>query len=74
MLGWMKHKLDSRLPGEISIISYKQMTSDMAKSKEEIKSLLMKVKEESEKFGLRLNIKKTNIIGWVRSHQFIENR
>ena len=74
MLGWMKHKLDSRLPGEISIISYKQMTSDMAKSKEEIKSLLMKVKEESEKFGLRLNIKKTNIMGWVRSHQFIENR
>ena len=34
----------------------------------------MKVKEESEKFGLRLNIKKTNIMGWVRSHQFIENR
>ena len=73
MLGWMKHKLDSRLPGEISIISYMQMTSDMAKSKEEIKSLLMKVKEE-KKFGLRLNIKKTDIMGWVRSHQFIENR
>ena len=50
------------------------MTPDMAKSKEEIKSFLMKVKEESEKFGLRLNIKKTNIMGWVRSHQFIENR
>ena len=74
MLGWMKHKLDSRLPGEISIISYMQMTPDMAKSKEEIKSLLMKVKEESEKFGLRLNIKKTNIMGWVRSHQFMTNR
>ena len=73
MLSWMKHKLDSRLPGEISIISYMQMTSDMAKSKEEIKSLLMKVKEE-KKFGLRLNIKKTDIMGWVRSHQFIENR
>ena len=58
MSGWMKHKLESRLPGEISIISYMQMTPDMAKSKEEIKSLLMKVKEESEQFGLKLNIKK----------------
>ena len=55
MLGWMKHKQESRLPGEISI------TSDMhmAESEEELKSLLMKVKEESEKVGLKLNIQKT---------------
>ena len=50
MWGWMKHKLESRLPGEISIISDIQRTSPlMAESKEELKSLLMKVKEESEK-------------------------
>ena len=56
MLGWKKHKLESRLPGEISI------TSDMAESEEELKSLLMKVKEESEKVGLKLNIQKTKIM------------
>ena len=58
MLGWMKHKLESRLLGEIST------TSDMlmAESKEELKSLLMKVKEESEKAGLKLNIQKTKIM------------
>ena len=45
MLGWKKHKLESRLPGEISL------TSDM-----------QKVKEESEKVGLKLNIQKTKIM------------
>ena len=53
MLGWRKHKLESRLLGEISITS--DMLADgttlMAES-EELKSLLMKVKEESEKVGL----------------------
>ena len=50
MLGWMKHKLESRLLGEISITSDMQMTPPlMAESEEELKSLLMKVKEESEK-------------------------
>ena len=49
-LDWMKHKLESRLLGEISI------TSDMQKS------LLMKVKVESEKVGLKLNIQKTKIM------------
>ena len=49
-LGWKKHKLESRLLGEISI------TSDMQKS------LLMKVKVESEKVGLKLNIQKTKIM------------
>ena len=61
MLGWRKHKLESRLPGEISITSDMQMT-DMAESEEELKSLLMKVKEESEKVGLKLNIQKTKIM------------
>ena len=55
----MKHNLESRLPGEISIISDMQMTSTlMTESEEEIKSLMMKVKEESEKAGLKLNIQK----------------
>ena len=65
MLGWMKHKLESRLLGEIS------MTSDdtilTAESEEELKSLLMKVKEESEKFGLKLNIQKMKIMASVPS-------
>ena len=57
MPGWMKHKLESRLPGEISITSDMQMTPPlMAESEEERKSLLMKVKEESEKVGLKLNL------------------
>ena len=54
----MKHKLKSRSLGEISITSDMQMTPLMAESKEELKSFLMKVKEESEKTGLKLNIKK----------------
>ena len=65
MPGWMKHKLESRLPGEISITSDMQMTPPfafLAESKEELKSLLMKVKEESEKTGLKLNIQKTKIM------------
>ena len=63
MLGWRKHKLESRLPGEISITSDMQMTPPLwQKSEEELKSLLMKVKEESEKVGLKLNIQKTKII------------
>ena len=53
MLGWKKHKLESRWLGEISITSDMQMTpyADMAESEEDLKSLLMKVKEESEKVG-----------------------
>ena len=56
MLGWKKHKLESRLLGEISITSDMQMTPPLWQSEEELKSLLMKVKEESEKVGLKLNI------------------
>ena len=53
MLGWKKHKLESRLLGEISITS---------ESEEELKSLLMRVKEEREKVSLKLNIQKTKIM------------
>ena len=63
MLGWMKHKLESRLPGEISITSDMQMTPPLwQKAKKELKSLLMKMKVESEKTGLKLNIQKTKIM------------
>ena len=62
MLGWMKHKLESRLQGEISITSNMQMTPPLTESREELKSLSMKVKEENEKEGLKLNIKKTKIM------------
>ena len=63
MLGWRKHKLESRFLGEISITSDNaDDPSLMAESEEELKSLLMKVKEESEKVGLKLNIQKTKIM------------
>ena len=62
MLDWMKHKLESRLPREISITSDMQMTPLVAESKEELKSFLMKVKEETEKIGLKLNIQKAKIM------------
>ena len=57
MLGWKKHKLESRLPGEISITSDMQMTPPMAE-REDLKSLLMKVKEESGKAGLKTQYSK----------------
>ena len=60
MLGWSKHKLESRLPGEISVTS--NNTTLTAESEEELKSLLMKMKEESKKVGLKLNIQKTKIM------------
>ena len=63
MPGLMKHKLESRLLGEISITSDMQMTPHLTtESKEELKSLLMKVKEESAKVDLKLNIQKTKIM------------
>ena len=60
--GLMMHKLESRFLGEISINSDMQMTPLMVESGEGLKSLLMKVKEESEKVGLKLNIQKTKIM------------
>ena len=61
-MGWKKHKLESRLPGEISITSDMQMTPHLWQKVKELKSLLMKVKVESEKVGLKLNIQKTKIM------------
>ena len=59
MPGWMKHKMESRFPGEISITSDRQMTPpSWQKREEELNNLLMKVKEESEKVGLELHIQK----------------
>ena len=54
--------MKSRLPGEISITRYSTDTTLMAESKEELKRIWMKVKEESEKVGLKLNIQKTKIM------------
>ena len=63
MLGWRKYKLESRLPGEhIKNLRYADDTTLMAESEEELRSILMKVKEESEKVGLKLNIQKTKIM------------
>ena len=59
MPGWMNHKLKSILLREVSITSCADNTTLMAKSKEELKSLLMTVKEESEKAGLKLTIQRT---------------
>ena len=64
MPGLVKHKLESRLLEEISITSDIQMTPPMvmAESEEELKSLLMKVKGQSEKVGLKLSIQKTKVM------------
>ena len=63
MLGWVKHKLESRLLGEIfNSLRYADDITLMAESEEGLKSLLMKVKEESEKVGLKLNVQKTKTI------------
>ena len=57
MLGWMKHNLESRLPGEIpNNLRYADHTTLMAENEEELKSLLMNVKEESGKAGLKIII------------------
>ena len=61
MPGWMKHKLESILLGEINNLSYADDTTLMAESKE-LKSRLIKVKKESEKAGLKLNIQKPKIM------------
>ena len=61
-LGWKKHKLESRLLGEISITSDNADDTTLITESEEELSLLMKVKEESENIGLKLNIQKTKIM------------
>ena len=68
----MKHKLESRLPRNINNLRYADDTTLMAESEEELKSLFMKVKEESEKAGLKLSIQKTN--HGIQSHHFMASR
>ena len=58
----MKHKLESRLLGEISITSDMQSNTTLMAESEELKSLMMKLKEESDKVGLKFNIQKTKIM------------
>ena len=58
----MKHKLETRFQGEISITSDMQMTPPLWLDNEELKSLLMKVKRGSEKVGLKLNIQKAKVL------------
>ena len=70
----MNHKLESRFLGEKSTTSDIQMipeSEEMAESEEELKSLLMRVKEEDEKTGLKLNIQKHHGI-WF--YHFMANR
>ena len=63
MLGWSKQQVGIKIAGRnINNLSYADDTTLMAESEEELKSLLMKVKEESEKVGLKLNIQKTKIM------------
>ena len=63
MLAWINQKLESRLPGKnVNNLRHVDDTTLMAESEEELKSLLMKVKEESEKVALKLNIQKTKIM------------
>ena len=72
MPGWMNHKLESRFPEEITTTSDMQMIATLiVESKEELKSLLIKVEEKSEKSGLKLNTPKTKIMasGLITSWQ-----
>ena len=72
MPGWMEHKLESRLAGRnINNLRYADDTTLMVESEEELKSPLMKVKEENEKAGLKLNIQKKKIMasGCITSWQ-----
>ena len=57
-----QHKLELRLPGDISNLRYADNTILRAESEDELKSLLMKVKKERGKDGLKLNIQKTKIM------------
>ena len=62
MPGWMKHNWIKIAKRNINNLRYADDTTLMEESEEELKSLLMKVKEESEKAGLKLNIQKTKIM------------
>ena len=62
MPGWMNHKMESIARRNISNLRYADDTTLRAESEEELKSLLMRVKEESERAGLKLNTEKTKIV------------
>ena len=71
MLGWRENKLELIAERNINNLRYADDTTLMAESEEELKSLLMKVKEESENVGLKINIQKTKIMasGFITSWQ-----
>ena len=75
MLDWIKHKLESRLLEKNQNLRYADDTTLMAESEEELKSLVMKVKEESENVGLKLDIQKTKIMasGLISSVQSLSH-
>ena len=70
MPGWVKHKLESRLPGNINNLRYADNTTLMGKSEEELKSLLMKMEEQREKAGLKTQHSKNKDHG-IQSHYFM---
>ena len=70
MPGWMNHKLESNLPGEINNLRYADDITLMAESREELK---MRMKEKNENVGLKLNIQKNKFIGASLNH-FMANR
>ena len=66
MLDWMKQKLEIKIAGRnINYLRYADDTTLMAESSEELKRLLIKVKEESKKVGLKLNIQKTKTMAFI---------
>ena len=67
MQGWMNHSWNQDWGRNINNLSYADDTTLMAESEEELKSLLMKVKEESEKADSKLNIQKAKIMASVPS-------
>ena len=69
-LGWKKHKIAGR---NISNLKYADNTTLVAESKEELKSFLMKMKEENEKVGLKLKHSENSDHG-IQSHHFMANR
>ena len=73
MPGWMRQKLESRAERNINNLRCADYITLMVESEEELKSFLMKVKEESEKVGLKLNIQKTKDHS-TSSHHFMGNR
>ena len=68
----MKYKLESRLPGKISVTSDMQIITILMTDSKKLESLLMMVKDENEKAGLKLNMQKTD--HGIQSHHFMANR